>query len=84
MSTSFSTGMKDEHYDLISTLYHALQECETCGQYAADAEAAGDPALAEYFRKIQTQDRERAHQAKDLLKRRIKSLESSPSASETM
>ena len=41
---------KDEHYDLISVLYHALQGDETVGKYIQDAESADDQDLAEHFR----------------------------------
>ena len=47
------TGMKDEHYNLVSVLYHALQGSETVGQYIGDAEQAGDEKLAEFFRQAQ-------------------------------
>ncbi len=57
------TGTRDEHYNLISVLYHALQGADTCTAYALDAEAAGDGRLAEFFREagvIQTQLADRA------------------------
>ena len=36
-----TTGTRDEHYNLVSVLYHALQGADTCNVYALDAEAAG-------------------------------------------
>jgi len=36
-----TTGTRDEHYNLISVLYHALHGAENCDRYAADAEVAG-------------------------------------------
>ena len=45
-----TTGTRDEHYNLISVLYHALHGAENCNTYALDAEAAGDKRLAEFFR----------------------------------
>lgn len=39
-----TTGTRDERYDLISVLYHALKGADTCNMYALDAEAAGDEA----------------------------------------
>lgn len=45
-----ATGTRDEHYDLISVLYHALHGAETAEVYAADAEATGDERLAAFFR----------------------------------
>ena len=58
-----TTGTRDEHYDLVSVLYHALQGADTCNVYALDAEAAGDERLAAFFREasvMQTQLAERA------------------------
>ena len=58
-----TTGPRDEHYDLVSVLYHALQGADTCNVYALDAEAAGDERLAAFFREasvVQTQLAERA------------------------
>ena len=58
-----TTGTRDEHYNLVSVLYHALQGADTCNVYALDAEAAGDERLAAFFREagvVQTQLAERA------------------------
>lgn len=58
-----TTGTRDEHYNLVSILYHALQGADTCNVYALDAEAAGDERLAAFFREagvVQTQLAERA------------------------
>ena len=41
-----TTGTRDEHYNLISVLYHALNGADTCDRYALDAETAGDERLA--------------------------------------
>ena len=32
-----TTGTRDEHYDLVSVLYHALHGAENCDIYATDA-----------------------------------------------
>lgn len=66
-----ATGTRDEHYNLVSVLYHALQAGETSDQYIRDAERAGDQELVEYFRQTQQADRERADRAKRLLKDRL-------------
>jgi hypothetical protein len=68
--------MRDEHYDLISVLYHALQGDETVGQYIEDAENADDQDLAEHFRDVQEKYREIAQQTKEILKDRLLSAES--------
>jgi hypothetical protein len=65
------TETKDEHYDLISVLYHALQGDETLSQYIEDAENADDQELAEHFRDFQERYREIAQQSKELLKERL-------------
>jgi hypothetical protein len=61
------TGTRDEHYDLITVLYHALQGAETDEEYALDAEAAGDEQLASFFREAQDTHRHLAERAKELL-----------------
>ena len=33
-----TTGTKDEQYNLVSVLYHALQGADTCATYLQDAE----------------------------------------------
>jgi hypothetical protein len=58
-----TTGTRDEHYNLISVLYHALQGADNCNEYALDAETTGNERLAAFFREaraIQTQLAERA------------------------
>jgi hypothetical protein len=62
-----TTGTRDEHYNLVSVLYHALQGADTCDQYALDAEAEGKQALANFFRTAQRSNTELADQAKKLL-----------------
>jgi hypothetical protein len=62
-----TTGTRDEHYNLISVLYHALHGAENCDRYAADAEIAGDERLAAFFRETQTMHTQVAERAKGLL-----------------
>jgi rubrerythrin len=64
--------MKDKDYNLVSTLYHALQGAETSGTYLRDAEQQGDEEVAKYFRDIQGQYTQVAEKAKDLLGKRLK------------
>jgi hypothetical protein len=47
-----STGTRDEHYNLVSVLYHALQDAENCDTYALDALEAGRDDLATFFREV--------------------------------
>ncbi len=62
-----TTGTRDEHYNLVSVLYHALQGADTCDHYAMDAEAAGDERLAGFFRETQGLHTEVAERAKEML-----------------
>lgn len=65
------TGTRDEVYDLISTLYHALQGAETYVYYTEDADYTGDRELAQFFKEVQEEDRQRAHRAKELLRKHL-------------
>ncbi len=65
------TGVRDEHYNLVSILYHALQGAETYDTYISDAEGAGDQELAQFFRQVQEEERQRVARAKELLGRRL-------------
>ncbi len=62
-----TTGTRDEHYNLVSVLYHALQGADTCDHYAIDAEAAGHERLAGFFRETQGLHTEVAERAKEML-----------------
>ena len=65
------TGVRDEHYNLVSILYHALQGAETYDTYISDAEGAGDEELAQFFREVQEEERRRSVRAKELLGRKL-------------
>ena len=67
------TGTKDKHYNLTSVLYHALQGGEVYDQYVSDAEGEGDDELAQFFRDVQEEERNRAQRAKKLLADRLSS-----------
>ena len=62
-----TTGTRDEHYNLISVLYHALNGADTCDRYASDAEIAGDERLVAFFRETQVMQSQIAERAKGLL-----------------
>jgi hypothetical protein len=66
-----ATGVRDEHYNLVSVLYHTLEEGDVLQRYINDAEQANDSDLAQFFRQIQDEDRQRAQRAKDLLLKRL-------------
>lgn len=65
------TGMPDEHYDIVSVLYHALKGAAVCAAYLEDAEDAKDEELVSFFRDVIEEHRRRAQLARDLLARRI-------------
>ena len=62
-----TTGTRDEHYNLVSVLYHALHGAENCETYALDAEAAGRADLVTFFREVQVGQVGLAERAKELL-----------------
>jgi hypothetical protein len=62
-----TTGTRDEHYNLISVLYHALHGAENCDHYASDAEISGDERLAAFFREAQGMQTVLAERAKGML-----------------
>ena len=62
-----ATGARNEEYNLVSVLYHALHGAQTCEMYALDAEAAGNDELASFFRNVQATHRQVAEQAKTRL-----------------
>ncbi len=62
-----TTGTRDEHFDLVSVLYHALQGADACARYAFDAETVGDERLAAFFREAQAMQSQLAERAKGML-----------------
>ena len=70
-----ATGERDENYNLISVLYHALQGAETTQQYQKDAEQSGDEPLAQFFQEARSGYAEFAQQAKRLLIERMDAAE---------
>ena len=63
------TGTRDETYNLVSMLYHALQGAENCQIYSQDA--GGDPELRGLFDEARDQQRQLADRAKQLLQSRL-------------
>jgi rubrerythrin len=64
-----TTGTKDATYNLVSVLYHALQGADLYEQYANDA--GSDQDIANFFREVQQQEKQRADRAKQLLAKRF-------------
>lgn len=71
MARHHDAAVKDEHYDLISGLFHMTQGAWTYAEYAKDCEEAGDEELAALFRDAMRQHAELAERAKALLKGRL-------------
>jgi hypothetical protein len=65
------TGTRDEHYNLISTLYHLLKGASTAGEYIRDAQEAGDEELVQFFKDWQDEQRTFSERAKNLLGSRM-------------
>jgi hypothetical protein len=65
------TGTTDEHYNLVSVLYHALEGGSLYDRYISDAEGAGDDDLAQFFKDVQEEERKRSDRAKQLLGERL-------------
>jgi hypothetical protein len=66
-----NTGTPDIAYNLISTIYHALQGAETEARYIADAEASGDQETIQFFRNLKQENGRRADEAKRLLSKHL-------------
>ena len=62
--SSEATGTRDDTYDVISVVYHALQGAENCEIYADDAE---DEQLRSFFQSACDQQRQLAEQGKQVL-----------------
>lgn len=71
---------EDAHYNVISTLYHLLKGASTAEQFIQDAERAGDPELARFFRDWQEEQRHLAERAKNLLGARLGMAQKAPDA----
>jgi hypothetical protein len=74
MSDKYHTGTEDEHFNLISVLYHALQCSACCETYLNDAQQAGDRDLTEFFQDVKRQNQSLAERAKQLLAQRTEQL----------
>ena len=61
------TGTRDEHYNLVSVLYHALQAAETIDKYIQDAQQGGNQDAVQFFQEVKQENTRRADRAKQLL-----------------
>lgn len=64
-----STGTRNETYDLISVLYHALQGAENCKTYMNDAK---DGNARDFFKKALQAQRQLADEGKQVLQECLK------------
>ncbi|NUL45913.1 hypothetical protein F7P69_12020 [Cellulosimicrobium funkei] len=71
MANEPQSPVKDPHYDLISVLEASLRMVYQAETYARDAEQAGDAELADWFRKIQENNRKAGDQGSEMLKQRL-------------
>ena len=69
MQQSQQTPISNTYYNLVSVLYHALEEAQTSSAYIQDAQQAGDQQLAQFFQTVQQTANQRAQQAQQLLAR---------------
>src|ERR671920_194800 len=65
-----ATGTPNIIYNLSSVLFHALQGGASYDTYVEDAEREADEELAEFFRRVREEDRDRASEAQLLLAER--------------
>jgi len=71
MTKEQKSPVKDKNYDLIRTLQMSLEHVYRMETYIADAEQRGDSELADWFRKIQDNNRRAADQCKQMLMARM-------------
>lgn len=67
MAEEQKTGARNEEYNLVSVLYHALKGASACDTFIRDAERAGAPQLIEFFKDAQELQRSLAERAKNLM-----------------
>lgn len=71
ISNGGTTGVRNDQFDLISILYHALEAAATYEGYIRDAEQSGDNELRQFFQDVQSQSRNLAERAQGLLASRL-------------
>jgi hypothetical protein len=59
--------VRDEHYDLVSVIYHALQSAEHCERYQQDAWDADKEDLAQFFQDVENMNRRIMERARPFL-----------------
>lgn len=70
--TEPNSPVKDKNYNLIAVLEASLNMTFQMEEYIQDAEKDGDTEVAEWFRKIQENNRKAGDQGKQMLAQRLK------------
>ncbi|MFI7608104.1 hypothetical protein ACIBTV_23580 [Micromonospora sp. NPDC049366] len=71
MTKEQMSPVRDKNYDLIRTLQMSLEHIHRMQTYIDDAEQRGDSELADWFRKIQDNNRKAGDQGKQMLMARM-------------
>jgi rubrerythrin len=77
------TTSSNSYYNLVSALYHALQEAQTSAAYIRDAEQKGQQELVQFFHQQQQQANQRAQEVQRLLDQ-LRSSQSSRTTDQMM
>ena len=67
MQQSQQTPISNTYYNLVSVLYHALEEAQTSSAYIQDAQQSGNQQLVQFFQSVQQTANQKAQQAQQLL-----------------
>ena len=68
-----ASPVKDKNYNLVAVLQESLQNVWQLESYIEDAERQGDNELADWFRRIQENNKKAGDQGKQLLAARLQS-----------
>lgn len=69
MQETQQTSTSNTYFDLVSVLYHALQEEQASTTYVQDAQQSGDQDLIQFFAEVKQNASRQADRAKSLLGR---------------
>lgn len=67
MQETQQTTTSNTYFDLVSVLYHALQEEQASSTYVQDAQQSGDQELVQFFGDVKQNASRQADRAKELL-----------------
>jgi hypothetical protein len=69
MHETQQTSTSNTYFDIVSVLYHALREEQTCATYVQDAQKSGNQDLVQFFAEVKQNASRQADRAKELLGR---------------